>query len=152
MLLYLDASALVKHYVLEKFSDRVEQAISDADIVGTSIVSRAEVSAALGKAVRVGTLKRPEALRSLKSFRDDWESLARIQVTEIAVARADTLAFTRSLKGYDAVHLASALVWREAINETVCLATYDLNLWNAARLEGLELSPDNLPALLRKHG
>ena len=150
MLLYLDASALVKNYVLEKFSDLVEQAISDADIVGTSIISRAEVSAAFGKAVRVGSLKRQEALRSLKSFREDWESLARIQTSEIVVSRADTLAFTRSLRGYDAVHLACALVWRETINETVSFATFDLNLWNAARLEGLELLPDNLPALLRK--
>lgn len=150
MLLYLDASALVKHYVLERFSDLVDEAIGGADIVGTTILSRAEVSAALGKAVRVGTLRKKEALQTLKTFRKDWESIARIQTSEMVVSKADALAWALSLRGYDAVHLASALIWRETINEPVTFATFDVNLWNAAHSEELELFPEDLPALLRK--
>jgi predicted nucleic acid-binding protein len=150
MLLYLDASALVKHYVVERFSEMVQEAIGNAEIVGTAILSRAEVSAALGKAVRVGVLNKKEAFQALKAFRKDWESLARVQTSESVVSRADALAWALSLRGYDAIHLASALIWRETINESVTFATFDSNLWNAAYVEGLELLPDDLPAILKK--
>jgi uncharacterized protein len=150
MLLYLDASALVKHFVVERFSELVDEAIGNAEIVGTTILSRAEVSAALGKAVRVEALNKKGAFQTLKAFRKDWESLARIQASESVVSRADALAWAHSLRGYDAVHLASALIWRETINEVVTFATFDVNLWNAAQTEGLELLPDDLPVLLKK--
>jgi uncharacterized protein len=150
MLLYLDASALVKHYIVERFSVLVDEAIGNAEIAGTTILSRAEVSAALGKAVRVGALNRKEAFRTLKAFRKDWESLARVQASESVVSRADALAWSLSLRGYDAVHLASALIWRETVNEPVTFATFDVNLWNAAQTEGLELLPDDLPALSKR--
>ena len=47
MIVYLDASALVKRYVEEAGSDEVASLIDGATVVGTSIVSRAEVAAAL---------------------------------------------------------------------------------------------------------
>ncbi len=69
MILYLDASALVKRYVTEPGSGEVSQAITKADLVGTVLVSRAEVAAALAKAVRVGVLRRKEALMGLRVLR-----------------------------------------------------------------------------------
>lgn len=47
MILYLDASALVKRYIAELGSAEVAMAITTADVVGTSIISRAETAAAL---------------------------------------------------------------------------------------------------------
>ncbi len=61
MILYLDASALVKRYVAEAGSAEVDALIGDANVIGTSVISRAEVSAALAKAVGVGWLLRDEA-------------------------------------------------------------------------------------------
>ena len=52
MILYLDASALVKRYVAEPGSVEVNEAISRAEVTGTALISRAEVAAALAKAVR----------------------------------------------------------------------------------------------------
>ena len=52
MILYLDASALVKRYVAEPGSAEVSEAISRAEAIGTALISRAEVAAALAKAVR----------------------------------------------------------------------------------------------------
>lgn len=148
MILYLDASALVKRYVKEPGSDKVSQAISQADLVGTGLVSRAEVAAALGKAVRVGALPRQEALASLQVFRSEWFDLVRVQMTEATMARADAVAWEQGLRGYDAVHLAAASLWQEAMGETVTLATFDQQLWTAAARTGLGSFPDNLPALL----
>lgn len=52
MILYLDASALVKRYVAETGSETVARAIADAEMVGTSILSRAETVAALTRIER----------------------------------------------------------------------------------------------------
>ena len=108
MILYLDASALVKRYVAEPGSAEVSEAIARAQVGGTVLVSRPEVAAALAKAVRGDALTGDEALACLRVFRKEWQDLMRVQVTEMAVARADTLAWEHSLRGYDAVHLAAA--------------------------------------------
>jgi predicted nucleic acid-binding protein len=49
VILYLDASALVKRYVAEPGSAEVAALIGRAQAVGTGVVSRAEVAAALAK-------------------------------------------------------------------------------------------------------
>ena len=58
MILYLDASALVKRYVKERGSQEVIALTAAAGAVATSLVSRAEVAAALARAVRLGVLDR----------------------------------------------------------------------------------------------
>lgn len=106
MNLYLDASALVKWYVAEPGSAEVSEAISQAAVIGTGLISRAEVAAALAKAVHVKALSQEKALASLQAFRSEWFDLVRVQTTEALMARADTLAWEQCLRGYDAVHLA----------------------------------------------
>ncbi len=144
MILYLDASALVKRYVSERGTAEVGRIITQADGVGTSLISRAEISAALAKAVRVKLLTRNDATKALRVFRAQWNDLARLQLTETLIAQADALAWEHSLRGYDAVHLASALFWQEMIGEPLTLATYDRQLWEAARQLRLEVFPMEL--------
>ncbi len=144
MILYLDASALVKRYVAEAGSDEVNQTISQADIVGTAIISRAEVAAALAKSIRVGLLAFQDASAALQLFRNEWLDLVRVQLTEMVVGRADSLAWRYQLRGYDAVHLASASLWQEALGLRLTIATFDRQLWTAARGEGLVPFPSDL--------
>lgn len=150
MILYLDASALVKRYVAEPGTTAVAEVIAQADVVGTSLISRAETSAALAKSVRVGVLSHDAAASALQVFRAEWPTLVRVQATELLLARADMLAWELNLRGYDAVHLASALLWQEGMHETVTLATFDRQLWEAARQRGLQLFPDDLPTWLEQ--
>jgi len=148
MIVYLDASALVKRYVAERGTAEVTALIAAAAGVGTSLISRAETSAALAKAVRVGALTFEGAAAALQVFRSEWPWLIRIQATELVLARADALAWELGLRGYDAVHLASALIWQEGVGEAVTLATYDRQLWDAGHTQGLTVFPENLPAWL----
>jgi predicted nucleic acid-binding protein len=148
MILYLDASALVNRYVAESGSMEIEEAISRAEAVGTVLVSRAEVAAALANAVRVHTLAREEALACLQAFREEWPDLVRIQITDMVIARAEALAWEHSLRGYDAVHLAAASLWQDAMGDQVLLSTFDRRLWTIAERVGLARHPVDLPALL----
>lgn len=145
MIVYLDASALVKRYVAESGSAQVESLIAAARATGTAVVSRAEVAAALARAARVGLITRDGATKALGAFNSDWEHLIRLQLGEPLAARAATLAWEHGLRGYDAVHLAAALVWRETLGEAVSVATYDRELWRGARASGLSPWPATLP-------
>ena len=142
MIVYLDASALVKRYVAEAGSAEVALLIAQAGAVGTAILSRAEVAAALAKAVRMKVLPQAGALAALKVFSAEWEDLVRLQMTEVLVARAAALAWEHGLRGYDAAHLASAMFWQDMLGEQVTVATYDRQLWAAARAAGLAAWPD----------
>jgi predicted nucleic acid-binding protein len=141
MILYFDASALVKRYVAEKGSVDVARLLAQADIVGTSLISRAELSAALAKAARIKLLSGKEAAEALQVFRAEWGDWIRILLTETIVAQADALSWEHSLRGYDAVHLATALFWQETLGEPLTLVTYDRQLWEAARKSKLRVFP-----------
>ena len=73
----------------------------------------------------------------------------RIQVTDHLVAHADTLAWKRNLRGYDAVHLAAALIWQESLGESVTFATFDQSLCAAAEQEGLIPFPIDLSLYIK---
>ncbi len=150
MILYLDASALVKRYVTEVGSAEVGRAIAEAEAVGTVMITRAEVAAALARAVRMGVLLEEEAWATVEVFRAEWPDFVQVQVTEAVVARADELAWEHGLRGYDAVHLAAASLWQDALGEQVTLSTFDRRLWIAAGRAGLTPHPANLPALLEE--
>jgi len=146
---YLDASALVKEYLTDEMgAGEIAAVRRGAQVVGTTIVSRAEVSAALAKAVRVETLTRTEARSALEAFRGDWADLFSLNVNGSIATRAERLAWGENLRGYDAVQLASALMWKESIAGDVTFATFDVALWDAAGRRALTPFPEDLPDLL----
>lgn len=143
MIAYLDASALVKRYVMERRSQETIELTSDAAMVATSVVSRVEVAAAFAKAARIGLVTEGIARKAQRRFADDWPDLLRVPVTEALVERADGLAWEHGLRGSDAVQLASALTWQESVGAEIVVATFDQQLWNAGRRSGLKAWPDD---------
>jgi predicted nucleic acid-binding protein len=142
---YFDASALVKRHIDERGSREAIEFAARAEVVATSVVSRAEVAAALANAVRANLLEEDDARAAQRAFATEWPDIARIPVTEALVSRAETLAWDYGLRGHDAVQLASAVLFQEAVGATVRLATFDKQLWDAARRAGLEPWPEKLP-------
>ena len=145
MILYLDSSAIVKKYISEFGSAETQTAVQQAETIGTSVLSRAEVIAAFRKAVRMGVIAEEDASATVRAFNKRWRDLIRTRVTERLVKHASKLAWGQALRGYDAVHLASAAAWQQAIGRDVTLATFDVSLWQAARRIGLSVFPKNLP-------
>lgn len=145
MILYIDSSALVKRYVVEAGSADVATLTNTARLAATVVISRAEVTAALAKAVRMGLATRKAATAGLADFETDWPDLIRLEVSEAMVARAASVAWEQGLRGYDALHLASALRWQEALGDPVTVATYDRQLWRGVRDSGLVPWPAVMP-------
>ena len=144
MIVYLDTSALVKRYVEERGSTETIALATRADVVATSIVSRAEIAAALAKAARTRVLTAAAARRAQRAFTAEWQDLVRIAVSEAVVERAERLAWDHALRGYDAVHLGTALSWQDSVDPDLTFATFDRRLWEVAQLAGLEAWPARL--------
>jgi predicted nucleic acid-binding protein len=142
MNLYLDTSALVKRYVEETGSEDVLDWMDRAEMIGTGLVTRAEVASAITRATRMNYLTNQTSRKTLDKFRQEWESIHRLPINEELIARADFMACQYGLRGYDAVHLAATLIWQEALMEPVTLATYDQELAIAGRNSGLQVLPE----------
>ena len=141
MIVYADASMLVKRYLTEAGSAQVNSLLTPPTSIGTALITRAEVSAAIAKATRMGMLSRAAARQALDEFRSHWPYLLRLRLNEMVVKRADELAWDLQLRGYDAVHLAAALSWQATLDEQLTLATYDRQLWHAGQTVGLAVWP-----------
>lgn len=138
MILYLDTSALVKLYAEEEGTGTVERAVGEAESVATSVVAYAEARAAFARKVREGVFSRENRDDAVEALDGDWVILERSEVTENLVIDAGDLAEEHALRGFDAVHLASALLVREAYAEQndeaaeVVFLCFDSSLTRAA--------------------
>lgn len=144
MIIYLDTSALLKTYIQEDSSEKVVGLLNAIDGAGTSVITQAEMASAISRASRMGAFSPGDAQAAWNAFLDDWSSVTRLTVSFQLVERAATLAWEHGLRGYEAIHLASALTWQEVIETPVTLATFDRELWQAAKRAGLGPWPDEL--------
>jgi predicted nucleic acid-binding protein len=135
--LYLDTSALVKLYVRELGSTAVRRRVDAATIVATARVAYAEARAGLARKHRDGDLAPRGLRRSVARLDSDWPAYVVVDVGEIVVRRAGALAEARALRGFDAIHLASALEVATLLGEPVHFLAYDAKLRMAALGEGL---------------
>lgn len=145
MNLYLDTSVVVKRHLVEPESSESIEIADRAVLVGTSLICAAEVAAAFSRAVRLGSISSSQGQQLHRSFLSEWPAFERIPVSEEVVSLASRLAWDHSLRGYDAVHLASALLWQRSIGHPVTVATYDRELWKAVEPAGLHPWPSRLP-------
>lgn len=142
MNLYIDTSALIKHYIAEEGSEYINDLIADASVLATTLITRAEMTAAINRLLRMNYLSREHYSIALRDFRSDWKHYERILISEEIIARADSLTCEYPLRGYDAVHLACGLIWQDALELPVVLATYDAQLRDAAQKAGLHVLPE----------
>jgi predicted nucleic acid-binding protein len=142
MIIYADTSALVKLFVTEESSQATRNMFLEAWIIGTGLLARAELGAALARGARRGLLAEAEAQQARNQIERVWPTWVHITADEHLISQAEALAWEYYLRGYDAVHLASALTWQERLGHDVMLATFDRELWKAAGQAGLTTWPE----------
>ena len=141
MILYLDTSALVKLYVEEPLSQELTAAVAEAEAVATSLLAYAESRAAFARARREARLSAQIYRRIVEAFVEDWPRYISVEVTDRLVKNAGDLAAHRALRGYDALHLASALSLCQQVTVSVTFLAFDRELTLAAKREALCLHP-----------
>jgi predicted nucleic acid-binding protein len=105
---YLDTSAFVLLLIDEPTSQACRRFWSDTDVVVSSRLLYVETAAALAQARRLARLTEDEHLRCRLRLEQMWSAMDVIEADEQVVTRAAELAQRLSLRGYDAVHCASA--------------------------------------------
>lgn len=138
MILYLETSDLVKLYVREKDSEKVRERVRAAEVVATSVLAYAEARAAFARKLREKGITE-EAHKAIKGTLDrDWPSYFVMNVSAGTARAAGDLAEKHGLRGFDALHLASAVEIRAAGASGLRFSTADARLRTAARAEGFE--------------
>ena len=141
MILYLDTSSFVKFYVPEMESAAVKRAVEEAEVIATSRLAYVEARAAFARKRRERGLN-PKAYRGiLQDLDQDWENYFIVDVSDALVKLAGLLAEKHALRGFDAIHLASAVILRKQADRPVTFSCFDDRLSLAARREGLRPLP-----------
>jgi len=133
MRLFLDASALVKRYVVESGTDQVLHRLREADELLVSRLALPEVVSALNRRRREGRLTDEEYAACKELVRADTGNTAVIELSSDVVERAFACLESAPLRASDAVHVASALDCRADL-----FLTGDQRQYEAAKKMGLK--------------
>ncbi len=113
MILYLDTSAWVKLYVREAGSKELRACTSKAEVMAASVVAYPEARAAFARLKAAGFSTDAKHQQRLAQLNLDWGNLLRIELLPSVVRSAGDLAEVYGLRGFDSIHLASALWLKE---------------------------------------
>jgi predicted nucleic acid-binding protein len=141
-LVYFDSSALVKLVVEESGSETAAALWDGCDAALSSRLAYPEVCAALAAARRNRDLDDDGYLIAARDWDEFWDFLRPVELTSSVERHAGELANRRSLRGADAVHLASALA---VASDDLVVAVWDRRLHEGAVAEQLIVAPAVLP-------
>jgi predicted nucleic acid-binding protein len=146
--LYLDTSAIVKHYVDEPGSAWLRAQIVAADLPVSSQLLLVEVLSAFNRLVRESALTPAEYQRLRDIFREDSRTLFGIIPLQTAIVdSAGALLERHPLRSYDAIHLATALTAQQSFQQRgltpLIFFSADDRLNDAASAEGLAVDNPN---------
>jgi predicted nucleic acid-binding protein len=130
---YVDTSALLR-VVLGEQGALAE--LAKADRLISSELLAVECRRTIDRLLRLGALTAEDAVRRL-AIVTDW-----IEAIDLVLLRAPILSragdpLPSPIGTLDALHLATALVWRDRMAETPTVATHDAALALVARAHGL---------------
>lgn len=144
MICYFDTSAFVPLVIDEASSAACAQLWQQADDVVTTQLLFVEAAAALAQAARCGRITPAQERQALRIVDRLWRELNVIEPTDELVRRAGAVASSEALRGYDALHCATA----EKVDERDLLfASGDRRLLKAAVNLGFYVADVNDPAL-----
>jgi predicted nucleic acid-binding protein len=134
---YFDTSALIKRFVDEPGSARVEGLVEKEPTLATSKVAYAEVHSGLARKLREGAFTAVTHRRTSRAFDTDWRAYVRVDLTDEVLTLARDLVQRHPLRGFDAIHLASALRLQRQLAEDIRFIAADGRILAAANSEGL---------------
>jgi predicted nucleic acid-binding protein len=137
---YVDTSSLLKLVIEEEGSDRAALIWDAADVLASVGLIVVEARAALAAAERGGRLTGPQHQEAKHEVAALIGDLHLVEVTGDLIAAAADLAEGEGLRGYDAVHLAGAL-----LVEASLLTSADEALCEAAGRRGLHVANPLVP-------
>ncbi len=137
MIVYIDTSDLVKLYVEEIGSERIKDITHNATVISTSKIAYAEARSAFARKQKEDGFSINMLKKIVEDFNRDWESYFVIEITDGLIRFAGNIAEKHLLRGFDSIHLASAVNLKSKIRSDVYFSSNDAKLNGAAEKEGI---------------
>ncbi len=144
MTVYLDTSALLKLYINEEGREIVVEAVKAAEVAATSTVAYAEARAGLARRLREGDFTEEEHRQAVSDLDRDWITYERQAVSNLVARLAGEMAERHALRGFDAIHLASAKRLEERFDDLRFLA-FDDRLLGATKEASMSVYEESRP-------
>ena len=147
MIAYLDSSALLRLVLREPGALPIEELTSRDTIVSCELLA-IECPRTIDRLRLQGFLSMKEASSRASVVKDWLEAVDLVLLQRRILARASD-PFPTPLGTLDAIHLATALVWRDRENEELVMLTHDGGLATAARAFGIDVigsDPEDEPS------
>ena len=140
MIAYAESSAVLSWILSEAKGDAVRRALADAERVVSSTLTQVECARALSRAVGLGRMGRGEELAALRLMDAAAARWAILEMSGKVIARARGAFPVEPVRTLDALHLATALLFREAIPDLLVVSLDERVRANAEAL-GLPVAP-----------
>lgn len=137
MIIYCDSSALVKKYIEEENSQKVIEYLNQAESIVISVIGYAEICSAFYRKKYQKEIHSSQLTKILRALDNDWQAFVRVNVTEELNKMAKLLLSKHPLRGFDAIHLASAVLMHKKLEDKIYFLSYDQKQSQAAELENL---------------
>lgn len=135
MIAYLDASVVLRLVLNERHRIKEWSRLTGAV---ASALTEVECLRTLDRLARSGALDAAEVAPRRESVYRLLEGVEVVELTRSVLRRASE-PFATPLGTLDAIHLSTALLWRDARNAELLMATHDTALGTAARSVGLRV-------------
>jgi len=137
---YAESSAVLSWILSEAKGDAVRRALADAERVVSSTLTQVECARALSHAVGLGRLGRGEELAALRLMDAAAARWVTLEMSGKVLARARGAFPVEPVRTPDALHLATALLFREAMPDLLVVSLDERVRANAEAL-GLPVAP-----------
>lgn len=135
MIAYLDSSALLRLILRERGAVELEVVKSWESIISSELLA-IECPRTIDRLRLQGSLSTEEAATRFSLVRDWLEAVDLVLLQRPILARASE-PFATPLGTLDALHLATALVWQDRMQQDLVIVTHDGGLALAARAFGV---------------
>lgn len=135
MIVYLDTSSLVKLYVEETGSEKIRDIAYNATVISTSKVAYAEARAAFARKQKEDGFSITNLRKIVEDLNRDWESYFVVEITDGLIRSAGDIAEKHLLRGFDSIHLASAIILKDKTGAEIYFSSNDARLNRAAEKE-----------------
>lgn len=138
MNVYFETSALVKLFLQEEGAEEARDLWDDADLITVGLIAYPEARSAFAAACRVGRISVAELKWAKQTLNRSWTQTQIVDFDEPIARAAGDVAELYGLRGYDAVHLATAISLQD---ESLLVATWDAELASACVQADLPVAP-----------
>lgn len=112
MISFFDSSALAKRFIEESGSEEIEKICFNSASIAVSSICFPEIISALNRRLRESSISKKDYLLIKERLIEEFENIEIVNVVPEVIAKTILLLEKNSSRTLDAIHIASALMWK----------------------------------------